>query len=77
MTLPDLNNLRVLLDEEERFAKSLAPGGPQAAIAAEMLAVIVEARAALHPSADSTANYLDSKRIIERLADLRRRAAGS
>jgi hypothetical protein len=39
-----------------------------------MLALIAEARAALRPSADSTANYVPNKRIVEDLVSLRREA---
>jgi hypothetical protein len=36
-----------------------------------MLAVIAEARGSLRPSADSTANYVPNKRIVEELISLR------
>jgi hypothetical protein len=67
----DLGNLRPLLDEEEAYAKSIAPGDPRAAIARRMLAVIAEARGSLRPSADSTANYVPNKQIVEELISLR------
>jgi len=67
----DLANLRPLLDEEEAYAKSIAPGDPRAAIARRMLAVIAEARGSLRPSADSTANYVPNKQIVEELMSLR------
>jgi len=74
MTQPDLNNLRRILDEYEQYAKALGPGAREAAIARELLAVVAEARAGLRPSADSTANYIEVKQVIERLAELRERA---
>lgn len=70
----NLGNLRPLLDEEEAYAKSIAPDDPRAAIAKRMLAVIAEARGALRPSRDSTANYVPNKRIVEDLISLRREA---
>ena len=74
MTQPDLNNLRRILDEYEQYANALGPGAQEAAIAKELLAVVAEARAGLRPSADSTANYIEVKQVIERLAELRERA---
>ncbi len=75
MTQPDLNNLRSLLDEYERYASSIAgAAGRRAAIAKEMLGAIAEARLSLHPSPDSTANYVEAKAIIERLDGLRKRS---
>ena len=75
--MPDLNlnDLRSLLDEHESYVNSIKAGDPAAGIAKEMLAVIDEARALLRPSADSTANYVDARRIIERLGTLRKQAA--
>ena len=70
----DLVRLRPLLDQEEAYAKSIAPDDPRAGVAKRMLAVIAEARAALRPSADSTANYVPNKRIVEDLVSLRREA---
>lgn len=64
-------NLRPFLEEEEQFAKSIAPDDPRAAIAQRMLAIIAEARGALRPSADSTANYVPNKQIVEELISLR------
>jgi hypothetical protein len=70
----DLVKLRPLLDQEEAYARSVAPDDPRAGIARRMLALIGEARAALRPSADSTANYVPNKRIVEDLVSLRREA---
>jgi hypothetical protein len=67
----NLGNLRPLLDEEEAYARSIGPDDPRAAIARRMLAVIAEARGSLRPSADSTANYVPNKRIVEELISLR------
>jgi hypothetical protein len=70
----DLGNLRPFLDEEEQFAKSIGPDDPRADIARQMLAIIAEARVGLRPSADSTANYVPNKRIVEDLIALRYQA---
>ena len=74
MTELNLNNLRQLLDEYERYANSIKSDQRTAGVANELLAVIAEARESLRPSTDSTANYIDSKQVIERLAALRERA---
>ena len=67
----DLGNLRPLLDEEEKFAKSIPADDPRAAVAQRMLAIIAEARGRLKPSTDSTANYVPNKQIVEELISLR------
>jgi hypothetical protein len=67
----DMGNLRPLLDEEERYAKSIGPDDPRAAVAQRMLAIIAEARGRLRPSKDSTANYVPNKQIVEELISLR------
>ncbi len=67
----DMGNLRPLLDEEERFARSIGPDDPRAAVAQRMLAIIAEARGRLRPSTDSTANYVPNKQIVEELITLR------
>ena len=67
----DLGNLRPLLDEEEAFAKSIKPDDPRAAVAQRMLGIIAEARGRLKPSADSTANFVPNKQIVEELISLR------
>lgn len=74
MTQPDLNRLRTLLDEYGRYADSILPGDGRRAAADRMKAVVAEARAALRPSPDGTANYVDAKTIIERLDALRKEA---
>ena len=74
MTQPDLNNLRALLDDYERYAGSIAQTPGRRPIAQEILTAIAEARHGLHPSEDSTANYVDAKSIVERLAALRKAA---
>ena len=67
----DVGNLRPFLDEEEKFARSIAPEDPRAAVAQRMLAIIEEARGRLRPSKDSTANYVPNKQIVEELVMLR------
>ena len=70
----DLTHLRPWLDEQERYANAIKPGDPGTAIARQMLAIISEARSRLLPSADSTANYVPNKEIIEQLSILREKA---
>jgi hypothetical protein len=71
----DLNNLRAILDEYEGFAAVCArENAGKRSIAEEIRAVIEDARGALHPSADGTANYVDTRQILERLNALRARA---
>ena len=67
----DFNNLRSWLDEYEAYACSIMPADPGSGVAREMLGIISMARDSLRPSADSTANFVNSKEIIERLATLR------
>ena len=71
MSQLDLGNLRPFLDEEEKFAASIKPGDPRAAVAQRMLAIIAEARGRLRPSSDSTANFIPNKQIVEELINLR------
>ena len=66
----NLGNLRPFLDEEEKFAKSIGPDDPRAAVAKRMLAIIAETRGSLRPSSDSTANYIPNKQIVEELVSL-------
>ena len=68
----DLNNLRAILDEYERYAAAHDPS--ESSIADEIRAVIAEARLALHPSNDGTANFVDTRQILERLNALRTKA---
>jgi hypothetical protein len=70
----DLSNLRPWLDEHEKFACSIPPADPRSAVAREMLETITFARDSLRPSADSTANYVQNKAIIEKLVTLRQKA---
>lgn len=71
----DLNNLRALLDDYEGYAAAYSRDtSSKKAIAEEIRAVIREARDALHPSADGTANFVDTRQILERLNALRTRA---
>jgi outer membrane protein TolC len=77
MVQPDLNNLRALLDDYERFADSIMATARLRAVADRMKAAIAEARAGLRPSADGTANYVESKTIVERLAALKEEAGDS
>ena len=74
MTHPDLNNLRALLDEYERYVDSIESVEHCSAIAVRMKAVIAEARQGLRPSSDGTANYVEAKSIIERLDALKKEA---
>ena len=76
MTAPELNNLRALLDEYEHYANSARSSAGKAGTANEILAAVAEARAALLPSGDSTANFIDVKQVVERLAALRAQAEG-
>lgn len=71
MSQLDLGNLRPFLDEEEKFAASIEPDDPRAAVAQRMLAIIAEARGRLRPSTDSTANFIPNKQIVEELITLR------
>jgi hypothetical protein len=70
----DLNRLRQFLDQEEQYARAIAPRDPRSAVAKRMLALIADARARLRPSADGTANYVPVKTIIEDLGTLRAKA---
>jgi hypothetical protein len=70
----DYGNLRPWLDEHEKYARAIVPIDPAFAIARQMLEVIADARASLRPSADSTANFVDNKAIIEQLGTLRDQA---
>ena len=74
MTGPDLNNLRALLDEYERYADSIKGAASRKVVAGRMKAVIAEARQGLRPSSDGTANYVEAKSIIERLDALKKEA---
>ena len=74
MTQPDLNNLRALLDGYERYADSIQPIAGRRGAADKLKAAVAEARAALRPSTDGTANYVDTKTIIERLDALKKEA---
>ena len=64
----DFSNLRPWLDEEENYANSIKQDDPRTVIAQQMLVIISEARKDLLPSADSTANYVPTRQIIEQLA---------
>lgn len=66
----NLGNLRPFLDEEEKFAKSIEPDDARAAVAKRMLGIIAEARGGMRPSADSTANFIPNKQIVEELISL-------
>ena len=67
----DFDNLRLWLDENEKYASSFRTDDPGFGLAQEMLGIISKARGGLHPSADSTANYMPNKEIIEQLSTLR------
>lgn len=70
----DLNILTPWLDEYEKFAGSIKPSDRRFDIAQEMLEIIAWARNKLLPSADSTANFIQNKEIIQQLAMLRDKA---
>lgn len=70
----DFGNLRSWLDAHEKFARPIQPGDPRFDIAQEMLGIIATAKDSLHPSADSTANYVLNREIVEQLATLREKA---
>jgi hypothetical protein len=74
MTQPDLNNLRALLEDYERYANSIMGIASRRSVADRIKAAIADARQGLRPSADGTANYVESKTIIERLAALKKEA---
>lgn len=74
MAAMDYGNLRPWLDEHEKYAKAVLPIDPAYAIAQQILKVIAETRKSLRPSADSTANFVDNKAIIEQLGTLREQA---
>jgi len=71
MTKMDFGNLRTWLDEHEKFAGSFRLSDPGFGIAQKMLGIITQTRNSLHPSADSTANYVQNKEIVGELAILR------
>jgi hypothetical protein len=71
---PNLNNLREILDEYDRYATLIESGETKADLAKQIRGVVTEARLALRPSADSTANFVDSKRLVERLVSLKAEA---
>jgi hypothetical protein len=70
----DFGDLRSWLDGHEQYARPIKPGDPRFVVAQEMLAIIEQARKSLHPSADSTANFVQTKEVIEQLATLRNHA---
>jgi hypothetical protein len=76
MTDLNLNNLRQVLDEYERYANSINSGAT-AAIAIEILGAVAAAREGLRPSPDSTSNYIEVKQFVERLAALREKAGSA
>lgn len=66
-----LGDLRAVLDADEKFAREFRVVDPGYELAQQMLALINNAREGLHPSADSTANFIQSRDVIEQLALLR------
>lgn len=71
MTEKDFGNLRPWLNEYEQYARSIKFGDPRYAVAQDILTTAARARESLLPSADSTANYVKPKEVIEQLATLR------
>lgn len=74
MTDMDFSNLRPWLDEHEKYASAILPDDPRFDVATEILGIVTMARDSLHPSADSTANFVQNKEVIERLVTLRNEA---
>ena len=74
MTELDPGILRPWLDEYEAYVASIRPDDPRHPIANAMRGIIAAARQSLRPSADSTANFVDNKEIIQQLATLRQQA---
>ncbi|MDH4293937.1 MAG: hypothetical protein OEV84_07590 [Betaproteobacteria bacterium] len=74
MSEMELGNLRSILDEHEQFARGLRVVDPGYDVAQQILGLIADAREGLRPSADSTANFLQNRDIIEQLAMLRQQA---
>ena len=52
----DLNRLRQFLDQEEQYARTIAPRDPRSAVAKRMLALIAYARARLRSRRDTPAD---------------------
>lgn len=74
MADPDLSSLKPLLDGHEKYARAIGTGDARFAFAQQMLGIIADAKRSLHPSADSTANYVPSRQIVEDLTLLRSQA---
>ena len=74
MTELDQGTLRPWLDEYEKYAGAIKPADPRFAVAREILGIVAGARESLHPSADSTANFVENKQVILQLAILRKKA---
>ena len=72
----ELGNLRAVLDADEKFAQAVPVMNPGYAAAQQMLSLIANARESLRPSDDSTANFVQSRDIIEQLATLRLQVEG-
>jgi len=70
----NFDKLRTRLDDHAQFAGSFKLSDPGFGIAQKMLGIIAQTRNNLHPSADSTANYVQNKEIIGELATLRAQA---
>lgn len=74
MADPDFGNLKPVLEEFEKYARSISRDDAGFDVARQMLAIISDARRNLHPSSDSTANYVPNRQIIEQLTLLRGQA---
>lgn len=74
MAEKDLGSLRAVLDGHEAFARGIRVVDPGYEVAQQMLGLVANAREGLRPSADSTANFLQDRDIIEQLAMLRQQA---
>lgn len=67
----DFGKLRTWLDDHAQFAGSFKLSDPGFGIAQRMLGIIHQTRNSLHPSEDSTANYIQNREIVSELAMLR------
>ena len=74
MTDLDQGILSPWLDEYEKYVVAIKPADPRFQIAQEMRVIIATGRESLHPSADSTANFVENREIITQLGTLQKKA---